>query len=146
MNGFRLRERFVSSHWFWFFAILTVMSALDYWDHIARPGSSFAQAPWAWLGFTAASHVTLLGLAYGAARLLAKLPIPGFAADTIGVGLAIAAHLLVTGPMWDSLFWGGNLIFDNVTAPTVVASLVYIAYRLAFLLAQRLATPPKSRA
>ena len=131
---------FVRSHWFWFFAVLTVVSGLDYWDHISRPDSSFQEAPGAWFGFTAASHVSLCVIAYALARLASKLSIPQLGADVAGVAIAVGSQLKITGPLWDTVFWDGNLRFDAVLLPVVAASAFYLLYRGLFALAERAIT------
>ena len=115
------------------------MSAFDYYDHISRPGSAFAQAPALWLGFTAMSTASLIGIAYGAAQLGGRLAVPALATDTAGVALAVAAHLLITGPFWGRVLWEGNLVFDAVAMPVLVATIASLGFRLLFAAALRLA-------
>ena len=134
------------SHWFWFFAILTLVGGFDYYDHISRPGSSFAEAPGAWFGFTAGSHITLCVIAFVVAKAAGRLPVPSLVADTLGVGCAVAAHLLATGPFWDRLFWNGNLMFDNIAFPIAVGCVLYLFYRGIFAFASMLRFKPQSRA
>lgn len=138
------------SHWFWFFAILTVLSGLDYWDHIARPGSRFEADKAAWFGFTAASHVTVCAIAYGIARagagLSQRYSIPQIVIDTLGFAVAVAMHLLVTGPLWDKLFWFDELMFDGVLVPVLVAAAFYLFYRGIFAFLSMLRFKPASKA
>jgi hypothetical protein len=136
----------LASHWFWLFALVGVSTAFDYWGHVSREDSAFAAAPFAWLGFTLASTVTLCALAWGLAWLLGKLPIPQLAADTAGVALAIAAHLMVTGPLWARALWGEGMIFDAPGLPVLAGALTYLFYRGLFLFARQLLRPPPSRA
>ena len=109
-----------------------VVSAFDYWDHISRPGDSFGEAPVAWLAFTLAATVTLWIASIVSAKLLGRTGIPQLVADTLGMGLAIALHLLVTGPLWDRVFWTGQLYFDAVVMPVLVACALYLLFRGAF--------------
>ncbi|MEE4338811.1 hypothetical protein [Erythrobacter sp.] len=136
----------LASHWFWLFALVGVSSLFDYWDHVSREGSPFAAAPLAWLGFTLASTVTLCALAWGLAWVLGKLPIPQLAADTAGVALAIAAHLMLTGPLWARTLWVEGVIFDAPGLPVLAGTLTYLFYRGLFLFARQLFRPPPSRA
>lgn len=145
-TGEARREGLLASHWFWLFALVGVSTAFDYWDHVSREGSPFAAAPLAWLGFTLASTVTLCALAYGLAWLLGRLPVPQFAADTAGVALAIAAHLMLTGPLWARALWGEGMIFDAPGLPVLAGALTYLFYRGMFLFARQLFRPPPSRA
>ncbi|MEE4288608.1 MAG: hypothetical protein V2J14_04500 [Erythrobacter sp.] len=120
----------VRSHWFWFAAILTVASGLDYWDHISRPGSAFAQAPGAWFGFTFASTVSLWLAARATAWALERFArFPDLAAATLGVAHAVCVHLVLTGPLWGRVFWTGGLGFDGVAVPVLVAAGLYLAFR-----------------
>lgn len=147
MTGGRDRARLAASHWVWLFVILLVWSAFDYWDHISRPGSVFAQAPIAWLGFTVASFLTLFAIARVAAWALGRFArLPELPASTLGILLAVAVHLLIAGPLWDRVFWMGRLQFDAVLMPAFSAALLYLFYRAVFTLIQRLMVPPRSRA
>ncbi|MFL0354998.1 hypothetical protein ACI5KX_00850 [Erythrobacter sp. GH1-10] len=133
------------SHWVWFFAVLTVVSGFDYWDHISRPGSPFSEAPGAWFAFTLACHSSLCAVAYGLAAALKRLPIQPLIADTAGVGGAVAFHLLLTGPLWDGIFWTGDLHFNAGIVPMLAACFLYLLYRLAFgFFAHLLGNHPKS--
>ncbi|QIQ87323.1 hypothetical protein [Erythrobacter sp.] len=140
------RGSLLASHWFWLFALVGVSTAFDYWDHVSREGSPFAAAPLAWFGFTLASTVTLCALARGLAWLLGKLPVPQLAADTAGVALAIAAHLMLTGPLWSRALWSGAVPFDPPGLPVLAGALTYLFYRGLFLFARQLLRPPPSRA
>ncbi|MFW5633711.1 MAG: hypothetical protein ACOCYR_02345, partial [Erythrobacter sp.] len=140
------RVSLLASHWFWLFALVAVSTAFDYWGDVSREGSAFAAAPLAWLGYTLASTATLCALAWGLAWLLGRLPIPQLAADTAGVALAIAAHLLLTGPLWASLLWDEAMTFDAPGLPVLAGALTYLFYRGLFLFARQLFRPPPSRA
>ncbi|MEQ8411876.1 MAG: hypothetical protein RIB52_10000 [Erythrobacter sp.] len=136
----------LASHWFWLFVLVAISTALDYWDHVSREDSAFAAAPLVWLGYTLASAVTLCALAWGLAWLLGRLPVPQLAADTLAVALAIAAHLLLTGPLWAGLLWTDAITFDAPGLPVLAGALTYLFYRGLFLFARQLFRPPPSRA
>lgn len=102
-------------------------------------------APGAWFGFTAASHASLCFIAYLSAKAIGRLPLPQLAADTIGVGIAIAMHLVAIGPLWDMVFWDGNLRFNAVIMPALAGSALYLFYRGVFaFIALLRRNPPKS--
>ncbi|MBX7532809.1 hypothetical protein K3165_07735 [Qipengyuania sp. 1XM1-15A] len=128
----------IEKHWKALAILIGVASAFDFWDHVSRPGQPFAEAPYAWFGFTAASSISVWLVAFSTSRLLGRLPIPSLAADTAGVGLGIAAHLLVTGYLWDRIFWNGGLHFDAVALPVAVSCLLYLVFRGAFAAAASL--------
>lgn len=119
-------------HWKWLGAALLIVSALDFYDHVRRDGAPFAAAWPQWLGFTMASTLSLLAIAYAAALVLRRLKLPTIAADTVAFGLAVASHLIVTGPLWDRVFWTGQLRFDAVMLPTLMGMAFYLLYRLLF--------------
>jgi hypothetical protein len=127
---------FIRSHWVWFFAFLTITSGLDYWDRISLPGSAFAQAPGAWFAFTAAAHLSFCVIAYGAAcgarRAIGPDRVPVLVPDTLGVGAAIAAHLMLTAPFWDRVFWQGTRTVDAVLVTVLVSCGLYVFYRVLF--------------
>ena len=60
-------------HWKWLGALLLIVSALDFYDHVSRDGAPFAAAWPQWLGFTMASTLSLLAIAYAAALVLRRL-------------------------------------------------------------------------
>jgi hypothetical protein len=140
------RRSLLASHWFWLFALVGVSSLFDYWGDVSSEGTAFAAAPLAWLGYIAASTVTLCALAFALAWLLGRLPIPQLAADTASVALAIALHLIVTGPLWSSLLWPGGLTFDDPGLPVLAGALSYLFYRGLFVFARQLFRAPPSRA
>jgi hypothetical protein len=122
--------RLLRSHWFAFAAILMIVSGLDYWDHVSRPGSAFAQAPGAWFGFTFASTASLWLVAFATARALERFArLPELPAATLGVAHAVCVHLVIAGPLWDSVFWTGGLRFHGVALPVLVAAAFYLAFR-----------------
>ncbi|HSM53454.1 MAG TPA: hypothetical protein VK839_04660 [Erythrobacter sp.] len=110
--------------------LLVGVSAIDYWDHVSRPGEPFAQHPIAWLGFTAASTLTVFAAALGAARLLAKSVLPQLACDVAGIAFAVGLHVLVSGPLWAKIFWpGAAMEFDQPLVPIALACAIYLAFR-----------------
>lgn len=141
-----LQMNLARSHWAWLAATLMLWSVWDYYEHIARPGSPFEAAPGAWFGFTFASLTCLLVIARVTSWLIERFtPVPELPASTIGVLHAVAAHLVVTGPLWDRVFWDGGLRFNAVAVPAGVAALLYLAFRGAFaLFARRLGVPPSN--
>ena len=137
----------IRSHWVWLTAILLTYSVWDWYEHISRPGSAFEQAPGAWFGFTAASVGGLLLIAWGVSQALQRAKLPELAASALGVAIAVAAHLTVTGPLWDAIFWDGGLRFDAVATPSAIAAGLYLAFRAVFALFERVTgAPPPSRA
>ncbi len=140
--------RLSRSHWVWLAAILTVWSAWDYYEHISRPGSAFEQAPGAWFAFSLASLVSLLVIARATAWLIERFTsVTELPASTLGIMHGVAAHLVVTGPLWDRVFWDGGLIFNGVAIPVLIAVTLYLAFRALFALYSRvLGSQPPSRA
>lgn len=123
------------SHWLWLVVLLTAVTAADYLDHVNRPGAPFNLQPMAWFAFTAASHVTLLCAAFGFAHLLRKLPISPLAADTFGLAGAVGLHVMVSGPLWNAVFWPeSQMTFDNPWLPMSGAAVAYVIYRGIFWL------------
>ncbi|MEE4206692.1 MAG: hypothetical protein V2I39_10380 [Erythrobacter sp.] len=140
------RGSLLASHWFWLFALVGLSTALEYWGDVSGEGSAFAAAPLAWLGYMLASTATLCALAYGLAWLFGRLPIAPLAGDTLGVAIAIAAHLVLTGPLWASLLWQEGVAFDSPGLPVLAGALTYLFYRGLFLFARQLFRAPPSRA
>jgi hypothetical protein len=136
------------SHWVWLAAILTVWSAWDYYEHISRPGSAFEQAPGAWFAFSFATLASVLVIARTTAWLIGRhTPLPELPAATIGIMVAVAAHLRITGPLWDRVLWDGGLIFNGVAIPVLIAATLYLVFRALFALYARvLGSQPPSRA
>ena len=119
------------AHWVWFCLLLGLVSAADYAEHILRPGSEFADRPLDWLAFTATSVVTLCGFAISVSFVLKKALISPLVAETGGVALAVAFHLIVSGPFWAAVTWNGEsqLHFDSVLEPVATAIAIYLAFR-----------------
>lgn len=145
-GGKSLLVPLLASHWFWLFALVGVSSLFEYWGDVSSEGTAFAAAPLAWFAYMGASTATLCALAWGLAWVLGKLPIPQLAADTAGVAVAIAAHLVLTGPLWARVLWADPITFDAPGLPVLAGALTYLFYRGLFLFARQLFRPPPSRA
>ena len=119
------------AHWVWFCLLLGLVSTADYAEHILRAGSEVADRPLDWLAFTATSVATLCGLAISVSFVLKKALIPPLVAETGGVALAVAFHLMVSGPFWAAVTWNGEsqLHFDSVLEPVAMAIAIYLAFR-----------------
>jgi len=55
-------------------------------------------------------------------------------AATLGIMLAIFAHVTITGPLWDEVFSLGSLHFSKPAIPVIVGAVLYSIYRGLFAL------------
>jgi len=123
------------SHWFWFFVLLAIFSAFDYFEHISRTGSLFSKHPSEWLLFSFASSITVGFTLYFGANLLNALKINALVADLSAFVLAMVLHLSLTGSLWNKLLWPhSKLIFHLDLQMAGTFLLGYILYRILFII------------
>lgn len=120
----------------WFYIILVGYSIYDYLDHISRSASIFSAHPGSWFLFSFFSLLTLLGVFYIVNYLLDKLFRKHWLAfELLGLFLAISCHILLSGPLFDLLFWPyGQLNFRFRFGPVFVLLSIYFIFRMIWLL------------
>lgn len=121
-----------SSHFHWFIlsVLLVSYSLYDYIEHISRD-DIFYEQPIRWALFSFASVFTMIMVAFLSSLLMEKF-LPELLASTVGASLAILIHLTVAGPLWDKLFWHGDLYFVNIMTPVLFGTGLYLLYRAVF--------------
>lgn len=124
----------INSHWFWLFTILIIYSIYDYFEHISRENQIFMEYPLRWAGFTFASVFTLFAISYLTSIVIQKTRLHEFPSSVLGVSLGVIAHLTISGPLWDYLFWFDELYFDQILTPTAVFACMYSIFRLIYFL------------
>lgn len=115
----------------WFFlAILWVVSAFDYADHITRPEPYFRDHWLGWLAFTVASTAAICAVILGGHLLGPRLGWRRFAIDAAAVALAPAVHVWATGPLANRVFYPqSDLHFSSPWGLSAVLVAGYVVTR-----------------
>ncbi|MHC5004314.1 MAG: hypothetical protein ACYTJ0_14460 [Planctomycetota bacterium] len=121
-----------------FLLLLCGYSTWDWYEHVSRPDSTFAEHPVAWGAFTAGSIAVIVAIVViGHVVVRRWRGSAGFAVHAGLVAIAFVTHVLATGPLLDALLWPPDrLIFKPV------AAVVFAAIAVAALGALRLLLPP----
>lgn len=132
----------IPRHLLAFSGLLAAYSIWDWFDHVSREGSQFAQHPVAWAAFTIASTVTLIAVLLGGHVGARRLGVgPHFLVDAGLLATAISVHLFASGPLWGRVFFsvgGPPMTFKPLAALILMVPLV------AVLGVVRLVLPPRT--
>ena len=100
-------KQFLKSYWFWFYVTVTLISVVDFFDHINRTDAGFRDIWFNWLLFTTASTVTVCLTIYFTNTLTKKLfGIENLIFQSISIILGLLVHIYVSGPIFDRLIFG----------------------------------------
>jgi hypothetical protein len=116
-----LRQLF-RSYWFWFYVTVSLVSIIDFIDHISRTDSHFRDIWFEWLLFTISCTLTICFTIYSTSIMTKKL----FRADnlfsqSISIILGLLTHIYLSGPLFD------RLIFGQVTLNFFPTPIIFIA-------------------
>jgi hypothetical protein len=130
-------RQFLKSYWFWFYLTITIISVIDFIDHVTRTYSDFRDIWFGWLLFTIASTLTVCLSIY----LINTLTIKLFRTETIVLqSISIVAggfiHIYLSGPILDRLIFGEATLNFFPTPILFIAGLTifYIIRLLTYLL------------
>jgi hypothetical protein len=99
--------RFLKSYWFWFYVIVTIISVVDFIDHISRTDSHFRDIWFKWLLFTIASTMTVCLTIHFTNTLTKKLfGIDNLIFQSISIIIGLLIHIYLSGPIFDWLIFG----------------------------------------
>ena len=124
------------TYWRGALLLLVVYTCYDYYEHVSRSDDIFKDDWLNWALFTIMSTCSVILIVYFSSHLLKKI-IPEIIASSLGIALAVFAHVSLTGPIWDKLFWNGNLNFSNFLTPTAAITIIYLLYRSFYYLVIR---------
>lgn len=122
----------LQSHWLWFFIVLTLYSVYDYIEHISRSGQVFETHPIRWLLFSLFSLVAIILIIYGTHLLTFKLlQRTSLILESFAVAVGVIAHVYITGPLNNFLFWPESKLHFFSSWPIVALLIgVFLAVRL----------------
>ena len=114
------------------FTLVVVYSVYDYFEHISRAGSTFAEHPGYWLLFTfsgVASFILIVFLAkMGMERIFNR---KNLSFEVAGIAIWLLLYIYLLGPMNDKLLWPfDELIFRLSFGPFFIILIVYFIIRL----------------
>lgn len=115
----------------------------DYYEHVSRPNDVFRDDMVNWALFTIMSVTCVILISYFTSQILQKF-IPEIVASSLGVALAIFSHAAFLGPLWDQVFWMGDLYFPRKLMPTALFTGFYLIYRLVYYLFYKLVASDSS--
>jgi hypothetical protein len=127
------------SYWRWFYIILCVISAADYIEHISRKGIFFENKG-GWLLFTFSSTAALIGVTAIVNTLFVKV----FKAENVflqsgAIASGIACHTILTGPIFNQLFFPQSILsfYWNWITLVVVLGIFFVIRVLVYVLETR---------
>lgn len=105
----------------------------DIYDHISRPESTFEANPIMWTLFSFFSLATLVVVMFLVAYFLNKV-VKGYAVvkELIGLFFAVSFHILVSGPLYNSIFWSEDRLYFQFNLPAIlILCVIYLFFRIA---------------
>jgi hypothetical protein len=118
-----------SSYWLWFYLTISLLSLIDYIEHISRPEQSFAQNKLDWFIFTFSSNLTLcLATAIMNFLLIKLFKSKNIIFESLSILFGLIIHICLTGPLYNKLFYPQSTLtfFINIVTLSVGLILFYI--------------------
>jgi hypothetical protein len=113
-----------------FLAILWVVSAFDYADHVTRPEPDFRDHWLGWLAFTVASTLGISAVILGGHLVGPRLGWRRLVIDASAVALAPAVHVWATGPLANRVFYPwSDLHFSSPWGLSAALLAAYVVVR-----------------
>ncbi|MBL7473074.1 hypothetical protein [Robertkochia sediminum] len=112
---------------------LLLYTFYDIYDHISRPGSTFVANPVMWIVFSLVSLITIIVLMFLVSRLL-DLVFNGYQVvkEVLGLFVAISFHILISGPVYNALFWPADQLMFSFNIPAILMLCgIYFFFRIA---------------
>lgn len=123
-----------------YLAIITIgYSIYDYFEHILRPGSTFGDHPWYWLGFTISAVSSLFIILLLSKGLLEKtFKTKSLLIEVLGMGIWLFLYINILGPLINKVFWPfDELHFRFSFGPFFILLGIYFGLRLLMNLIMR---------
>ncbi|WP_375324347.1 hypothetical protein [Flagellimonas sp. GZD32] len=112
--------------------ILIGYTIFDYFDHINRDGSVFAQHPWYWLMFSFSGVLSFILVVPFIKMAVQKMfNRKNLVIEVAAIGIWLSLYIAVFGPLLDKLLWPfGELHFKLSFGPFIIILLVYFILRI----------------